>query len=1014
MASVSTSCGTQGDVASSEKASSPASESSIQDEHQPVTPDFAVSEQMEAGAGCSPDISSPDTKRCLVMQLGEAEVFHITTDSDEESHSPAKNVQLAGSDSEAISLQSTATHSQQCTGHTEAERSELQADAWMEDDWVNPPRSMQINLSTLATGLEGPSCQVSDAALNDLRLEVQSQVQHAVNQMHSWISEEILFARQALQDDVRQSCESWTSKHEDLQQAHAQLGGQVEELKDSLVEQLQALQNAEQNTSGLTRPRASTEPQPSASVLEARNLAEERKWRTTLERIQSLEKQVASITEKTTAQDADIAGITSSEHGLQAQISKVKVALEENISRFSGKLDKIGKDTNELAARVTIQATEVRNSCALAENMQAALEKGMQGFAEKSATQENCLNAHATDLRDMEQKITNRTEELASKIDAQDSSIHGCIHRIDEIEAIDKDIHNKIESTTEQSRLHSTSIKEISAHVSELESKLHSDVDTVNEKVTAADMLVKDGRDQLFELEGKLAREAKELAIQFRVHDSSIQVCVDQICNLEAKIDEEVRASSERSHAQDARVTESAALIQELESRFHDKAKSFLDTAEANSNGLVARLVDLEAEVAQQTSDFLSKVQEHDGNMKNWTDQIHCLEDRLQDQGKMLTDMSSAHYDNVKDTSARIHSMEQRLEDEESAIAQKINATEAKAKDSCSRISELENALAKEGEGLSAKFGAYEVRVQKDILKCLTQIRDLDGRLSNEAKMLAEKLASHEAISEENVSHLLRLKENVEKKTSMLSDKVQSQLQSVQAECSRVSSGLQVKSGSLKQLQKQFSRHESSIRENGNAIQKIEVQASQHKQDLLKETETLLQIKSNLNKSHKERLAELEVVCSKLEEHEAQLTSLPSRFRAQMVSSEEGLVRSMTDLSNDLRQANSELSKELSTKASLAEMRQAQSTTRNWIEESLHSYQVMAEDMASSLGKAAASNAEQDVRLERHESWMKEASTFLHQEEERSRGFSNILFRIVDQDYAELTSLFQETLTATQ
>jgi len=168
--------------------------------------------------------------------------------------------------------------------------------------------------------------------------------------------------------------------------------------------------------------------------------------------------------------------------------------------------------------------------------------------------------------------------------------------------------------------------------------------------------------------------------------------------------------------------------------------------------------------------------------------------------------------------------------------------------------------------------------------------------------------------------------------------------------------------------------------------------------------------KSGLDQAQKERLVELRVVCGKLEQHEAQLISIPRNLQTQLQSSEKGLAKSITDLGTDLRHSHKELSDQLNDKASQSAVHQAQSSIQSWLLDAKQVYQTMVAEVGKSLDTGTVARLEHSKTLQEHAAWMKDVSAWLEQAQERERGLSHILYRIVEEDYSELTHLFEEAV----
>lgn len=164
-----------------------------------------------------------------------------------------------------------------------------------------------------------------------------------------------------------------------------------------------------------------------------------------------------------------------------------------------------------------------------------------------------------------------------------------------------------------------------------------------------------------------------------------------------------------------------------------------------------------------------------------------------------------------------------------------------------------------------------------------------------------------------------------------------------------------------------------------NLVSRFDMSEKKHRSTMDTLQSCSKHLESRLDKAHKERLAELHVVCEKLDQHENQLRNMPTA----------------ADLSSNVQRLHLEL--------------------QTAMQERMREAQLANQTMVSELGKLLEkSTAEQGETLRKHGVWMKDVDGWLEQAQERERGLGHILFRIVEEHHSELASLFEEVLIVPQ
>jgi len=195
--------------------------------------------------------------------------------------------------------------------------------------------------------------------------------------------------------------------------------------------------------------------------------------------------------------------------------------------------------------------------------------------------------------------------------------------------------------------------------------------------------------------------------------------------------------------------------------------------------------------------------------------------------------------------------------------------------------------------------------------------------------------------------------------------------------------------------------HDANLKGKAAQIEHVEVALQGH-------TKAYKGLKETLKAAQKERLAELQVVCNKLEGHEQQILSLPGTLKAQLQASKDGLMKSVQEIGHKWQAAQAEISQQLAKKANFSDVQKLNAALLAKLEDAYGKQQASVEQLLTSIDRAHAGNKENEESLEQHAEWMRSVSSWLEERQEREQGLSHILYRVVEQDYDHLTSLFTE------
>jgi len=297
-----------------------------------------------------------------------------------------------------------------------------EVDAWSLESWDSPNSVLKGLPSPCgsARSLDRQMRKVADAVHAELRIDADALVQRAMSQMSSWISEEIAFARRGLQGQLEQLSDladagsvekdAFKAQAGELQAAfdtavaesrrmQAELSSRIERLESDLRQQSEDLQLI---------LRASTEagqqPAKSFSVAEARQLAEERRWRLRLDALQEgIDKQVAS----TQALD-----LRSSE--LALHISKHDAELR----KCSGVAQKVNDQGQELRSALLL-IRQIQAECENSKDAMANLGQGVSVAAAKVLAVESAVQALEADVASERRERLVELRVVCEKVESQ-------------------------------------------------------------------------------------------------------------------------------------------------------------------------------------------------------------------------------------------------------------------------------------------------------------------------------------------------------------------------------------------------------------------------------------------------------------------------------------------------------------------------------------------------------------------------------------------------------------------
>jgi hypothetical protein len=445
----------------------------------------------------------------------------------------------------------------------------------------------------------------------------------------------------------------------------------------------------------------------------------------------------------------------------------------------------------------------------------------------------------------------------------------------------------------------------------------------------------------------------------------------------------------EKSSGQDANVTDSISAVQSQVTGLQAQVTAARLATEKGLEGCVQTV----ETHSKDTKDFASRLATLETAIKVTATQVENVEDGFRKEAREFAEKMTHH---TAYTSSKIQDLAESFSKEARGLAETVVAQDDSRREATLQLQKLEDRFHNfdiGAKGLAQRADRHDANLD-DLANQLCTFQATLG------KGLAERVDRHDVSLDDLANQLCTFQETLGNEVMHVAEKVAGHSSCIKGSASQIRSLEQKyaeKTLQMARMGEKVGEHSTSIKEIARKLARHELDnVFQHKTldaALESSSKTLEGLKAQVNASQKERLAELQVVCSKLENHEAQLLSLPGQFQTQLLASKEGLVKAMSALRNDLRLGQTELAERLSGKAPLADVHKLQASMQAWIED------------------ARSAHEERDATVERHGDWMKQVSAWLAESQERQQGLSHIVYRIVEEDYSELTQLFQEAMT---
>ncbi|CAE7475160.1 unnamed protein product, partial [Symbiodinium sp. CCMP2592] len=393
-------------------------------------------------------------------------------------------------------------------GLTASSKAEDQADAWNVEDWdshlaqlreagrEHRVRSFLGQVATPCRASPNGKLKVADTLRAELQADVELLVQEAMDEMRSWLSQEIAFARRNLEEvHADQSQPQANDEVKMLKQCVEEQGLALEKLKEG--NDLEKLRKDLQDQARLIRKlddAAATDARSSTTsserVLEARAVAEERKWRLRLEtfessvarsveQLENCNQRTLELQERTAANEADLQrGLCSSQ---SAERQCAETAKDVGLLRASA--DKQAEDMKQLERQVRRLAGELA-AAQDASNVAAKHASGQKDLV--GALEETSRELASTQRQQKEEMLSfgTRLQEVLAGVAACKTEAMAAQSRMDAVAQQAEDTYKQVSKSAHQmsmneEKLHAA-MEEMRAQSQQLETvqprlKIHED-----------------------------------------------------------------------------------------------------------------------------------------------------------------------------------------------------------------------------------------------------------------------------------------------------------------------------------------------------------------------------------------------------------------------------------------------------------------------------------------------------------------------------------------------------------
>jgi len=232
--------------------------------------------------------------------------------------------------------------------------------------------------------------------------------------------------------------------------------------------------------------------------------------------------------------------------------------------------------------------------------------------------------------------------------------------------------------------------------------------------------------------------------------------------------------------------------------------------------------------------------------------------------------------------------------------------------------------------------------------------------------------------------------------------------------------------------EKQVNQQEKIIESHEDDLRRVEAKNALQCENIEAEKTKLQNLEAHFTKAEAERLAELKVVCEKVDRQEAEAQVMATQLRTQLRACRHAFGHAVEEVRKSLevkidgkaelsdmnealtdhdsrltdlrRHIEAELAKKLcaeeieKTHVALHDwVHQTRETLRNWLAQNLHEFA-----------------AQQSAKLEESQGWVKSVTGWIEQVHVREKGLSHVLLHVVEKESPELMKMLEEALRMPQ
>mmetsp|Transcript_49033 Transcript_49033/g.77507 ORF Transcript_49033/g.77507 Transcript_49033/m.77507 type:complete len:1034 (-) Transcript_49033:311-3412(-) len=929
---------------------------------------FSSAHAMEKHAGGR----ASETRRCLGKEL---EVFNMADDDEavapllsgvatERVEGDVSTPSSRLSRRESSSTLTTTTNTSTMPEHDE------QGDAWAVEDWCSQSSgSSHTSPCGAAQTLDRAQRTVADAVLSELQIDLQAQVQHALTQMNTWITEEISFASTSFKGDMEQAVElvltSWRKEFLDLQSVQSGLSCQLDTLRESLEKQ-----NSPLRESNIKETQSDNDQTPATwknECLALKTCHAELDYK--LQSLQtSIEEQIQAMQRSCESTSRSIqpsiqAELHSSHSELDCKIRLLQSNFEEHTESMKRELENRSLCTQPCTQN-DLHNMHAELDCKI-KALQGSMEEQIQSarrFSEDSSHWIQQRTQHESQPQPsskvMEARVVAEERKWRMKLDQFQDNLSEHLRRIETLDSQSEHLMRKAATND-------LGLEKVASSVRELDSRLL--------KASREELAVKESLErrmhqmELMNFPSRIAEldtVTKDLVSKSQGIEAKVTGDILQTEKLEKRVQNiEVMNLSVRVSELDAATKLIFNKSEDAEARLavdgehrHDMDKRI---REIESLNLAHRIVALD----NATNSFIKKSECIEEELTGQSVQNKNLEKRINNIELMnlsgtiseLDDMTKLIFKKSEDVEERLtndieerQALDKRIREiEHMNIAHRIAELGDVANDAVSRSECMEAKWMTDLEQQQKKIEGFQCSLGEHLARLDT--------LDEQKDDLAEKLAVLAGTSEESRSALRRL-----------------ETQHIAVE-----------------------KDIADIRKNTNEYSE--------KLDILEDG--VAEIKEHMV-----------AVDHRIEEHTWEILSLkgfPAECQAQLHAIEERFSKIVRDLGDDFNHSATELSAIIHTKAARCDLQCIENAVQTWVEDARTSHRISVEALAASLEQVQASSLQQNIELKKHQEYMKELSAFINDGVERETCINDVLLHIVEEDHPDLMVLLEQRLRQT-